>query len=255
MNISEKKFSIGLNRQQCIGPCYPAGSKILHPITLEIKYVKDRPFCPTMEWFNPVDNEEKWTDICLMTDKPEMLDYGKANLNYVLPTLGINCEIFLKSYYGIYSFEGTIDAITNNKMPFHTQLRLLNCAWKTFGSNIDIINDQLIELYTNFIKKEWIKEIYPYVAKYIYTDGKNIYLKENYISDESENNNTKNQNEKMNYFNKKFNNQQIIYKVISLYIKENKSNWDDIIDHNQNIKNYYIEYVVGKIIATINETL
>lgn len=250
MDNLKKKFSIGLNGQQCIGPCYPADSKIIHPITLEMKSIQDEPFCPTMGWFDKRDNREKWTDACLIADQKKDIDYGKVDISYVLPILGINCEIFLKLYYDVYSFEGAMDTITNNRMPFNTQLRLINCAWKVYGSNIDIINDQLINFYINIIKKEWIKDIYPYVSTYIYADDKNIYLKEN--NDDIQ----FNQIEKINFFNKKFNNQQFIYKTISSYISTNKSNWDKIIDHNKNIKNYYIDYVINKMENTINsETL
>jgi len=249
MDNSKKKFSIGLNGQQCIGPCYPPDSKILHPITLEMKSIIDEPFCPTMGWMDKRDNREKWTDACLIADNEKDIDYGKVDISYVLPTLGINCEIFLKLYYDVYSFEGAVDIITNDRMPFNTHLRLLNCAWKVYGSNIDVINDQLINFYVNIIKREWIKEIYPYVAKYIYVDNKNIFLKENDSDIQS------NQIEKINYFNKKFNNQQIIYKVISSYINANTANWSNIIDHNKNIKYYYIDYVVDKIKNTINNEI
>lgn len=245
MDKSKKKFSNGLSGQQCIGPCYPANSRVLHPITLELQS-RHKPFCPTMEWFDEREKLDRWTDNCLIPDQDKDIDYDQLNIDYVLPTLGINSEIFLKSYYDVYSFESAIDTITINKMPYFTQLRILNCAWKVYGFNNDIINDQLINFYIGLIKKEWIKDIYPLISKYIYVDKKNIYLKENDSDIQL------NQIEKINYFIKKFNNQQIIYKMLSSYISENKSNWEDIINHNKNIKIHYIDYIINKIQNTIN---
>ena len=244
MDTSIKKLPIGLHGRQCIGPCYPAKKRTLHPITLQNTTNEDRPFCHTMEWYDKTDNENKWIDTCLIPDKD--FEYSQMNIDYVMPSLGINSEYFLKSYYDVYSFEGAIDILTNTKMPYFTQLRLLNCAWKVYGINADVINDQLINFYMNLIKKEWIKDIYPYISKYIYVNNKEIYLKEN--DDDIQ----LNQVEKINYFNKKFNNPQMIYKMISSYINENKSNWNDIIDHNKNIESYFFDYIINKIKYTIN---
>jgi len=242
----KKKYSVGLNGQQCIGPCYPAGTHILHPITLEEQHIDDRPFCPTNVWKNK--NVDTWVDECLVSDDADShaFDISDTILNYTFPTIGFTCENFLKSYYSIFSFESAVDWIINNKSPFYTHMRIINCAWKIYGSTTDIINDQLIDFYSNTIKKEWIRYIYPYIAKYIYVDKKNIFIKEN-TDDINEN-----KIEKINYFNKKFNTKQIIYKVLHSYIEDNKSAWDDIIDHNDNIMNHYIEYIINKIKNTTN---
>lgn len=241
----KKKYNVGLNGQQCIGPCYPAGTRVLHPITLIDQSVKDRPFCPTMVWKDEKNNVDKWVDVCLVADDMESNTPDDIILDYTFPTIGFTCENFLRSYYGIFSFESAVDWLSNNKSPFYTHMRIINCAWKIYGANTDVINDQLIDFYSNVIKKEWIRYIYPHVAKYIYVDNKNIYIKEN-TDDINEN-----KVEKINYFNKKFNTKQIIYKVLNSYIEDNKSIWDDIQDHNDNIKYYYIEYIINKIKNTI----
>jgi hypothetical protein len=246
MDNSSKKFSVGSNGQQCIGPCYPAGFEILHPITLQLMTNPENPFCPTTKWVDPIDNKIKWTDLCIVSENDKLNTDNKQSIDYILPTLGINSEIFLKTYYKIYSFESALDYIFNDNLPLYTQLRIINCAWKVYGYKAEIINDQLINFYINLIKKEWIKDIYPQIANLIYVDGKNIYFKENKSTIEDK------QIEKINFFNKKLNTTQIIYKILILYINENKSNWKDIIDHNENIKNTVINYMVNKINSTID---
>lgn len=248
---TKRKYNIGLNGQQCIGPCYPTGTEIVHPIILESVSVKDRPFCPTNVWVDKRDGRDKWVDICIKEDNVEKLSGDELLLEYAFPTIGFTCENFLKSYYGIFSFESAIEWINNNKNPFYTNMRIINCAWKIYGNSTDIINDQLIEFYVNAIKKEWIKYIYPKIATYIYVDqkNKNIFIKEN------NDNVNENKIEKINYFNKKINTDQNMYKVLMIYVNDNMSKWDNIIDHNENIKSYYVDYIINKFKSTIEQSI
>lgn len=242
INKSEKKFQIGVNNQQCIGPCYKPGTMVTHPITLKPFTDRNHPFCPTRQWMD--NGVEKILDTCLIPTDDKYI--GEIDIeSYILPTFPFSCEYFLKTYYDIYSFENAIEMITNNKNHLNTNLRIINCAWKSFGSSTDIFNENLISFYMNLIKKEWMKDIYVEIYNYITVDKNNIYLGNN--NDDI----SKFQVEKINYFNKKFNNLQIIYKALVNYIDENRSNWNDIRDHNKKIKQYLIEFIKNKIINTI----
>lgn len=248
MNKDIDKFPISVNNQQCIGPCYPPETPVLHPISLNLISGETHPFCPTFEWFNEKLGSYQQTDICLVPSDISQ-SQEQIDLNLVVPIFHFSCEYFLKAYYNIFSFEGATDWIYNNpRSPVNSQLRIMNCAWKVFGSNVDIINDQLIDFYSNLIKTNWMKKIYPKMSKYIYIDDKNnnIYLKNNEQRDSE-----KRQIEKINFFNKKFNTNQTIYKVLQTYIKDNKKDWKDIDDHNEGIRKQYIKFVV----SIINETL
>jgi hypothetical protein len=249
MDFSKKidKFPISVNNQQCVGPCYQPGTPVIHPISLNLISAKDHPFCPTFEWYNEKTKEYQQTDVCTAPSDISQMQQ-EINLNLVVPMFHFSCEYFLKAYYNIYSFEGATDWVYNNsRAPINSQLRILNCAWKVFGSNVDIINDQLINFYSNLIKTIWMKNIYPKVSKFIYIDetNNNIYLKENDQKDSE-----KRQIEKINYFNKKFNTSQIIYKVLQIYIKENKDKWNEIDDHNYGIRKQYTNYVIDGVKET-----
>lgn len=251
-NKNTKKFPISINNQQCIGPCYPSNKIVLHPITLNYLTNKE-PFCPTLRWYDERDHQYKNADICLIPSDTTKMDQQQIDLDLIVPTFYFNCEYFLKAYYDIYSFENAIEWISiNNKDPLYTLLRIINCSWRVFGPDIDIMNDQLIEFYSNVIKKNWIKDIYPEISKYIYIDSKNknIFLKEVNNIDEP---NQKNQIEKINYFNKKFNTSQVILNLLKIYISENKNDWNKIINHNNLIKIYYKKFVINKIKTTLQE--
>lgn len=244
---TKNKFHTGINNQQCIGPCYPAGEYITHPVNLNTVHLEEhKPFCPTMPWKKNENDLLKFVDECLVPDNMNKYTKEEIVLNYVAPTIGYSYKTFLKTFYNIVSFEEAVDYISNNKSPLYTQLRIMNAAWKSYGINADIINDQLLEFYVNLVKKQWIKYIYSHIAKFIYVDKNQIYIKENNAPI------NENKIEKINYFNKKFNNTQIMYSVLSSYLKENKSMWDDIIDYNDNIKKYYVKYVLDKIKNTMD---
>lgn len=246
-NLNSRAFPKSINNKQCIGPCYNPGQYIMHPITLE--YVTDElnPFCPTERWFNPVKKTYQRLDRCLLPTKKEDMDKMQIELSFVIPTFHFDCEHFLKVYYDIYSFEGAIDWVTENiKNPIYSNLRIMDCAWKIYGSNVDVISNQLIDFYIYVIKKEWIKNIYPLVSKYIYIDSSNnIYLKE-----QDEPSHIK-QVEKINYFIKKFINRQTIYNILYSYIEDNKSNWFEIKNHNNLIEEFTIKLILDKINKTL----
>ena len=246
---SNSKFPISVNNKQCIGPCYEPGTIIIHPITLNYLTNKQRPFCPTILWYNEESKLYEDGDQCLVASKLSTLDKENIELSYIVPTIYFNCEYFLKVYYDIYSFESAIDWITNIKSPMYTQLRVMDCAWKIYGSNADIINDQLIDFYIMIIKKDWIKNIYPRIAHYISIDdnANNILLKEH--NDDIQ----QYQIERINYFVKKILTKQLVYRVLQSYIEENKSQWKDIQSHNINIEKHFIDHIVNKIKSTLRD--
>lgn len=238
-NIKKKK--IGVHGQQCIGPCYKANTGIIHPITFE-SITHDKTFCPTMNWTNN-KNDKVWIDECLVADDIKSYTTEEKLLDYLIPTFGLTCESFLKTYYNIFSFENAIDWVTNNKEPYYSYMRIMNCSWKLYGLDMDVFNEQLINFYINVIKKKWIKFIYINIAKYIYVD-KN----DNTISvQENDKDINENKVEKINYFNKKFNTPQIIYKMLKSYVEEYRDVWNDIADHNDMIKHHYLNYIISKI--------
>jgi hypothetical protein len=243
-NLS-KKYPISVHNRQCIGPCYPANENIVHPITLT-GITRKKPFCPVDQWLNEETKQWEFTDECYLPSKGTKDQEQKMEYNLLVPTFNFNCEYFLKIFYNIFSFETAIDWLSENSQdPIYTQLRIIECAWRLYGNNSDILNDQLLDFYIMIIKKEWIKDIYPQISKYIYIDeNQKVYLKANKEDQ-------KNQVEKINYFIQKFVTKQTIYQVLDLLIKENNIHWNTVNSFNKTIKELFIKYIIEKIEVTL----
>ncbi|AYV76961.1 MAG: hypothetical protein Barrevirus5_20 [Barrevirus sp.] len=250
------KQVIGLNGQPCIGPCLPKDSTILHPIYLfPITDHDHNPFCPTLQWLpkEGSDGSRQEHDVCtaeqVKTDKGRFSDKD-MELIYGVPNFGFDCAHFLKNYYDIYSFESVIDWLnpnsesSNNNNNMITQLRIVNCAITAFGSK-DILNDQIIDFYGRIIRKVWIQDIYKVVNSYISIDkSNNIYLGKPNNKD-----NKDNKIIKVNFIIDKFANRSTIYNVLNQF-QERISN-KKINNFNEELKKYYIEYVIDKIKTTL----
>ena len=229
------------NNVQCIGPCYKPNTHILHPITLE--YITNKtPFCPTNQWINP-NNERIFLDKCSKpTSNKDMID---PSIDLLLPTISFNSEYFLKIYYKINSFNDAISWINNNKVGYETAKRILDCAWKGFASDIDVVSDNILETHVKIIKKHWIPDIYEKINMYLEIKNGNIR-----IGKKGETSKFKDQ--KMEYIINKFITVGILHKFITKYTKHYKNEWYTIESHIDNIKVEFIKYLTSKIKSTIN---
>lgn len=229
-------YPLSKNNQQCIGPCYPKNVIINNPLTLNYAYT-DENACPTLPWYSM--GKVEYFAGC---DDPISLDkVNEFNFNYIVPMVNFNCEYFLKTYYDIFSFEEAIIWIGNNNDPIDTKLRVMDCTWKVYGLKIDIMNDTLIEFYGIVFKKKWINKIYNKVYNFIYVNKNNISFKQN---DDPPNDH---KNERMKFLNEQFNTSNIIYHVLSTYIDNNKTKWDNIKNHNDAIRKHYTKYITNEI--------
>lgn len=200
------------NNQKCLGPCYPPGKRTLHPLTLDFITIRNYPYCPTNEW--QFKDRGIWVDSCRtqpLYTKEQMLQ------SYLYPSLGITSKELLYKYYGISNFEQALDWITNNKSEqFYTKMRITNSAWKSYGLTVDLMNDQLLDYYTDLVTNYWS----PYLIEHV-NNFKNIFV--NIVK-------TK----------------QYMYRVLTEYVKTFNNDWSKINDHNENIKEFIIVYFKDK---------
>lgn len=247
MESKIKKYPVSVNNIKCIGPCYPKGTTITHPITLQLITNHTISFCPTDAWYDEKNKRTRFEAECYLTDKYEQ---HSPEFSITDPTFQFNCDQFLKLYYDIYTFEDASDWVsTNTYYPILSLLRIIDCAWSVYGYSITIISEQLIDFYIMVIKKKWINDIYPKISKYLFTSTNKISFKEN--TGDSE----KHKIEKINFFMQKIITRQFIYKILQSYIDIHKSNWDDIGSHNKTIKDYLIKNIINKIKITINDSV
>jgi len=226
--------------QQCIGPCYPPGSKFIHPNSLKTltNTEKNSNKCPTNEWFdNPT---KKWyeTDICYNQSTND--DIKQMEGQMLVPSYIFTPEKFLKLFYNIDTFDQSITwYFENANTPLSTRLRILESSLVQFGKQLDYISDDFVNVYIDIAKKLWINDIYKNIHQYIYINEKDeeIFLKKNKEGDKQR------KIEKINYIIKKFLTKQNIFDVLKQYIFANKKEWDHITAHNELIKKELIRYI------------
>jgi len=247
------KYPKSKNNLQCLGPCYKAGSTIVHPVTLQYVRNDDVPFCPVNEWeyINPTTGKKELriTDACYVNivDKAAT---DELAMNIILPKIDFNDEHFLKIYYNIYSMEAVVDWIEKNKnMPYYSIKRVLDSAWSVYGFKDYILDDRLVIYYIEIIKKRWIKHIYRIIEKYIYIKDGMIYLDHpsNKITDID---NGKIQ--KINYIIDKFITYDDITRFLTKFMNVYRDNDKYIKSYNDVIRNELIKYIEKKIMISID---
>src|SRR5687767_8695261 len=144
---TKHKFPKSINNQQCIGPCYKAGTLMLHPITLTYFSHPQYNICPTYEWYDKTEKTNKIVDKCFVPSKEEDISKYHVDLSFIEPEFGFTCDFFLKTCYNVYSFESALDVISNipKSTSLRTLMRIIECAWREYGNSLDVINDQLVE--------------------------------------------------------------------------------------------------------------
>jgi len=243
-----KKNPTSTNGYQCIGPCYKAGTYVIHPYNMEMRIDKQYNMCP-IEPFKEHDYN-KYFDQC---DVPTHdADVKLFEMNIVTPRINFSTTQFLKIYYGIYTYVDALAAINDTSKPLLSRLRILECLFKSFYNEIDYVDDDLINFIILVINELWIESIYHYVRKYITIDDDQVHFskystntmhsKDIYVS-------YKDMTKK--YIINKFINKNVINNIIIQFLKDNRKNWDYIDSHNNLLMKTIGEYIETKILEII----
>jgi len=151
----QQKYQTSVNNKKCIGPCYPKGTWIIHPVTLQHISSNKFNFCPTVPWTDD-KNHIQVVDECYLpnTDKIDNI-YQQQELDLIVPTIHFSYEFFLKVYYNLDSFEDVTEWVANNKnnTTIQTRLRIMECGFKAYGKQISIINEQVVDFYLIVFKE------------------------------------------------------------------------------------------------------
>ena len=130
------------NNKNCISKCYPANTKILHPLYL-IPVSNNKPFC--------LINNKKYHESCTINDDAD----ADININdYFIPRIGMDEKSILNNVYDINYWNDLLKLVKKDKHLIElTVNRLLKYSWisfyESYNSNIDII----IEIYNIFIHR------------------------------------------------------------------------------------------------------
>lgn len=255
------KYSKTKNNYQCIGPCYPANTMVIHPTQLEFVTEGPLPFCPIAEimYNDPKTGEtyRKSTDTCYNPIEKNNLNKTQIELNMLTPYVDFNPEQFLNIYYGIHSFDEAMNWIDDNQhLPFMTKLRIINSAISAFYKSIGLFDSRFCLFFGEYIKLKKIKMLYEAISKNIGIDKK---TNEVLIVNESENNLDifEKNVERTNYIVHTFLNKDELTKFLQKYFKnfEETTQQIDTFENNflDEIANDFAIYISNKIHLTINK--
>lgn len=236
MNKNKRKSK---NNMMCLGPCIEPGRSIMHPVYLTYVTDKTKPFCATNQWFN--NGERMIIDECELPKSKKKESVAIKEINYLIPTFYFNCQDFLKNYYNINNYDQGIEYIYNsikkeeNISTPKTLLRIMECIWKSYGNDLKILNNKLVEIYLWLSKKIWINEIYKSLSN-------ELEIKNNTLSDREI------KKRKINYIYEKIISKQFIYDILKKHIEKNRipsERWDAIKSHNDMIEENIIKNAIN----------
>jgi len=242
--FKEVDFPPSKNNRQCLGPCYKKNTWFFHPIDYKYLYNKDIDACPVIPHIE--DNKRYLIDEC---DDPIKIDkkfLDEVKKFYMTPITYFNCNYLLKICYNLYSIDD-IYIWLDQDVPLMHKIRIINCMWRHYGDEINVINSIIVDIYILYIKTFVLKELYDSISKYISIDNDKIYLK----STDDNNSNQKDSLIKINYIAEKFINKSFVHKFVEYFIKKYKQKWLSVQSITLNFKYDYVDYVKNKIINSV----
>lgn len=218
---------ISKNKQVCLDKCYPPGSSVFHPLTIE-HITETHNFCPTKPWNK--SGKMVLTDECKIDNKN--IVNTKDDEDVINPTIHFDSNFFLKNIYKINSYDDGMKYLggTVEYMPIKNNFRVVDCLIEVYHKSDDILQETLIHFYDQVIKKSWVFKIYRTIDKYIFVDEDKIYFKSNEIKQKQY------IVEKTNFFIKNIITEQFIYHILTRYLKDiDKIKDDEFQTHSDRI--------------------
>lgn len=247
LSYYRKKYPKSRTNKQCIGPCYPAKTRVIHPITVRYVTHFDEPFCPTHRQVDDKTQEETWLDTCYNVTETEQ-DLKEVKKNALSPSLAFNCEHFLRLYYKIDSMEDCLEWIDNHpSVSYYTKNRLINCAWGAYGEHLGEAITPIITFYLTMAKKRWMPYILQQLNRYLKIEGESIKFGKQKKPTEPDYLRI----EKINFIVDRLINFHTLQQFLNKYIAENKGKWNETDEHTRIIKKRYSKFLEGVIHETI----
>jgi len=247
MDISDitKKYPTSKNGHKCVGPCYYPNTVSVHPIYLtHIKGDTINAYCPTTAYTIAGETKPRIFDECAVPTQKKNESENVEMLS-LSPVVEFNDSSFLKIYYEIYSLENAIKwIIDHNYMPMSNLNRILNIALKVHGDKQDIIDNRIVD-YIGKIFKQHIKTITEHILDYVDVKNDKVTLVKTTTTP------NKYINEKIQYLETMFINNEVIYKFIIRYFKARKNEWKNIDNHIARMINDMGHYIETKIKLTL----
>ena len=244
-----RKYPKSKHNLQCIGPCYPANKRVIHPVTVE--YISDfnNPFCP-VDLFVNEDNRVQTLDQCY---RPTVTDENMedVSMKVIEPQLNFNSIHFLRIYYRINSFDEVLVWLENN--PNHTQIskqRIVNAGLTGYGSSMTEPPTMLVNFYLSTAKKFWMDKILARLNQYLLVKDGTLSFKKLGKKERGASKRSYLRVEKVNFLVQRLVNFHTVQLFLTDYMNR-VENYQDTIDHNEAICTGYVDYLEKQVLKII----
>jgi hypothetical protein len=128
-----------LDDPDCLGPCYPANTIIVHPLILQYVTNTKHPFCPIKPWRNRLKRGAlETTKACSKPTPAKLIDDAAVQMNFITPKLTFDPRKFLSMYYNVFTYDN-VNRWYYERMekgtipPWATVRRVFDCAIRVYG--------------------------------------------------------------------------------------------------------------------------
>jgi hypothetical protein len=246
---TEKKTTKSISGLDCKGPCYFPGVEYIHPVSLNRINVPDKATCPTIKHDNP-DKPEVMIEYDTCLNPTHKKNSDDILLDIISPLRVLHDDVFLKTYYDIYSIEDAIVTVTNNTYLRKTNNRLINMALRAYGDELIIIDHRIVNIIKDYLVYN-ISDISKYIGKIPVNTSINKNDNTNSDSSDSSGSNdssdsSDNSNSSDKYIINVFLTDDNIIKFMTKYIENNKNKWNYTENHLTEITKEMTIYIKHK---------
>lgn len=175
MHRSEKKFPPSKSGKECVSGCFFGEQAKIHPHTQEYTYNDGEPFCFTRPYLDALGNRRIHDDCFVISNGIKNEDQDQPNL--IDPSFNVTYLHFLRMYYKIMNLEDALEWVQkNNRLSIYTRKRVFEAAIITYRKEMQIIDDRMINFYTEIIKRIWYVDIYKLINRFIVIGKETIYF-------------------------------------------------------------------------------
>ena len=244
-----KKYPKSRSGYQCVGPCYPGNTIVLHPSTLQYVDVydqghgPDKMVCPIVPTWDEKYKITRLVDQCKDEDVAN-LDWENVGIESFIPQMHFNPENFLRLFYKINTMGEAIEWVQNNRnLPDATILRIIECAIFTFGQ--EHMNTAMDWLYTQF-QNVWLPDAYQKsLHKFVKFKDDQVYIAKTSQSPDDH------KDEKINYLKTQVMPMSQFSKIVQHYVEKHREKWDTITSHLTKIRGYVLQHLENRVIKKI----
>lgn len=222
--------------KKCLTRCYEKGHSYIHPVLLKPYVDTSTDTCGIYPETSLRTNDARGVEVgeCEL-DSNDKYKYG-TELDTVLLRYRFNPSDFLRSVYGVTSFDEALKWIEKNPMyPQPTKNRIENCAWRVYGDKIENISEHVLHYYYKNVYTAWIPKISLILFhKYGNKISNKLNIDHDKLSPDSLG----------KYITDEVLPYSIYVQVLKEYIHSNRSQWRNIDYHLRNFRKFLLHTII-----------